>query len=80
MDSTVNTKTSKFLDLAKINAKIKSLKYTQDDLAKRLGISVSTVNRKLSGKREITIDDLVYLSRLLNLPITELIKTEQRGN
>ncbi len=71
---------SKTIDLNKINSKIHDLGYTQQDIANKLDLDFSSVYRKLIGQRTITVDELVGLCRLLNLPLDDVIKVKQGDN
>jgi len=47
---------------------------TQENLAERLGVSRITVARWESGQRKPSTEQLLRLSKILEVPLTELIK------
>lgn len=48
-------------------------KLTQTDVADRLGITQSTLSRKIRGYRSIEIGELARIASALGVPITDLI-------
>lgn len=55
----------------KLRGKMVELRVTQGDLAKELGISPSTLNLKLNGKREFTLSEIWRIKLALNLENTD---------
>lgn len=49
-------------------------KWTQADLAERLGWSRSTVGDVESGRRKVIADDLPALCRAFGMPLSELVR------
>lgn len=47
---------------------------TQKKLAKRLEISITTLNFKINGKSDFTITEAKIISKLLNKPIEEIFR------
>ena len=43
----------------------------QEDLAKELNLSQSTINQKLNNARKITIDEAFKIKKFLNIPDEE---------
>lgn len=56
--------------------KIKALLYekniTQLECAKKLGIAVSTLNRKLNGECDWKLGECIIISKMFELPIEEI--------
>jgi len=56
--------------------KIKALLYekniTQSECAKKLGIAVSTLNRKLNGECDWKLNECIMLAKLLETPVEEI--------
>ena len=46
--------------------------YTQEEIAKRLGINQYSYSRKESGKRGFTVKELLLLEKILEASISEL--------
>ncbi|WP_022857384.1 MULTISPECIES: helix-turn-helix domain-containing protein [Actinomycetes] len=55
-----------------IKAELTAFNLTQMDLAKALGVNISTVNRKLNGTSSFTIAELRTVATFLNLNFYEL--------
>ena len=57
-------------------SKIKALLYekniTQSECAKKLGIAVSTLNRKLNGECDWKLNECIMLAKLLETPVEEI--------
>jgi transcriptional regulator with XRE-family HTH domain len=49
------------------------LRWRQDELAARLGVSQTTVSALESGRRRIDVDDLLPLCQVLQVPLTRLL-------
>ncbi|MCX6990912.1 MAG: helix-turn-helix transcriptional regulator, partial [Chlamydiae bacterium] len=50
-----------------------SLGLSQDDLSEALGLDRSSVSHIENNKRELKLNDLIELSKILNLSIDQLI-------
>jgi transcriptional regulator with XRE-family HTH domain len=59
---------------AAVRAERARRRWTQADLAARLGWSTSTVGDIESGKRRVASDDLPALCRAFDLPLAELVR------
>lgn len=46
---------------------------TQAELARRLGLNQSTVSRLEQGRSPLTVDRLFDVSRVLGIPVSELL-------
>ena len=55
------------MNLNKLNAKIVEVGIKKKMIAKRFGISVQALNKKLSGITKITIDDACLFCEILNI-------------
>ena len=51
----------------KIKGRMAELNYTQQNLAKALGISASTVSQKINGNRPLFLDEADVLAELLKV-------------
>ena len=60
------------LDFPKINERVEDLGIKQNVMAKKLGISTSTVSDKLRGKSEWTLSEGVALAEWLGVPLEVL--------
>ena len=47
---------------------------TQEDMAKKLGVSTVTYNHKESGKRSFSIDELIIIATVLDTDPETLLK------
>lgn len=52
-----------------LSALIKKAGYTQTEIAKKLGITTMTLNRKIRNHTEFTASELFALSTILSIPI-----------
>lgn len=59
---------------AAVRAERARLRLTQEQLARRLGWSTSTLGDLESGKRRPTVDDLPLLCEALGVPMAELVR------
>lgn len=50
-----------------LRGKIAEKGYTQEKLAKEVGISSNSLSRKLLGKREFTLTEVVSICRVLDI-------------
>ena len=57
----------KEVKFGKVRARMVELGYTQASLSEKLGISVQTLNAKLSGRVEFNVGEAAALARLLGL-------------
>ncbi|MGW0043443.1 helix-turn-helix domain-containing protein [Rhodococcus sp. NPDC003348] len=46
---------------------------SQSALASRLGISQSSMSRRLSGESPFTVDELLRLAEIFEVPVTDLL-------
>lgn len=62
-----------------LEAELKRKKIRRIDLAKKLGIAISTVSEKLNGKSDISLALAYKIKRILetDMPIEELFLTEE---
>ena len=51
-------------------------KYTQDEVAKRIGCTVSTYNRKENSISDFTAKEYVLLSELYNVSVDKLVSNK----
>lgn len=56
-------------DYSKLLGLMKERGYTQEVLAKAIGISACSLNFSLNNKRNFRQDEIVQLSKLLNIPV-----------
>ena len=54
---------------------IKNNQITIEDVAKKIGIKNKELHKKLEGKEEFYISEIIALTKLFNLDIDECIKT-----
>ena len=59
-------------DYSKLNGRIKEIFGTQDNYAKKLGISVASVNYKLNNKVAFTQDEIYKSIHCLNIKNEEI--------
>ena len=59
-------------DYSKLLGRMKECGYTQDRLAKMLGISVCSLNFSLNNKRDFKQDEMLRACELLNIPTSNL--------
>lgn len=61
-----------------LNNNIKSIRerlgIRQDDLAKILNISASTLSNKEAGRRHFTVEEVLKLEKILNVSVSEMFK------
>lgn len=50
-----------------IRAKIREKELTQEEVAKRIGISENSMSRKLNGKRDFSLREVAALCTLLDI-------------
>ena len=55
-------------DFSKLKGRIKEKGYTQENVAKRLNVSVSTFNLKINGNAFFTQEELYEMSNMLEIP------------
>lgn len=60
--------------ISKLKAIRKIHGFTQDEVAKSLGVSVCAVSHLESGKRKFYVDELFTLARFYNVNVTDLYK------
>ena len=55
--------------------------YSMDELETRLGISKGYIARCRTGKKKLSIDTCIDISKIFNVPLNELVsnKIEKRG-
>ena len=51
----------------KLKARIVEKGYTQEEIAKKLGCSMASVNYKINNKREFTADEFFALCKILSI-------------
>ena len=61
------------MDLNKIKGKLKENNLTYGDISMTLGISRTTFNDKINGKKKFYIDEIKELSKKLNLTDEEKV-------
>lgn len=59
-------------DYRKLRALIFEIFGSNKEFAKQLGISEVSMSRKLTGRTDINSDDIVKMSRLLNIPESKI--------
>ncbi|MFC7450503.1 helix-turn-helix domain-containing protein [Rhodococcus daqingensis] len=59
-----------------IRRRMRTAGVTQRQLAKAIGISRSTMRRRLNGEREMRAADVLKIARFLEVPLTDLIPDE----
>lgn len=59
-------------DYSLLLGKMKECNYTQEKLAKSLGISECSVNFSLNNKRNFRQDEIMKITELLNIPKTKI--------
>lgn len=59
---------------SKLLGKIKECGLTQAQLAKEIGINKATLSAKLNGKFAFTTDEVLSISKRLNIPVNEMGK------
>lgn len=62
-----------------LSAELVRRKLTQNDIAKLLGISISTMSYKMNGKSEFTLSEArtIYAFLKTDVPILELFEMEE---
>ncbi len=61
------------VNLTALRMAYKSKGFTQELLAKELGITTAAFNKKMAGSRRFSIDDAQQLSEILNLRTREIL-------
>lgn len=56
----------------KLLGRIKECGFTQQEVAKRMGISAVTLGRKLNGVKDFKIAEIEKLSTILEIPVSKL--------
>lgn len=59
-------------DYSKLNRRVKEFGYTQESLAKEIGISPASLNQKLNNKSLFRQDEIMRLGQVLNIPSKQL--------
>ena len=59
-------------DYSKLLGRIKECGYTQESLAKEIGISKGTLSAKLNNKNAFTVNESLSICRLLNVSKYEI--------
>ena len=59
-------------DYSKLLGRIKEYGYTQEDVAKAIGINKGTLNAKLNNKNSFTINESANICRLLDISKHEI--------
>lgn len=59
---------------SKLLGKIKECGLTHAQLAKEIGINKSTLSAKLNGKFAFSTDEVLSISKRLNIPVNEMGK------
>lgn len=55
------------MDINKLKGVMVEKEYTQAKLAKKIGISVQSLNAKLNKRQQFTLDEVVKISSILNI-------------
>lgn len=55
------------MDANKLRAKIKENGLNQNDVAQKIGISSNSLSRKILGKREFTLSEVLALCKVLRI-------------
>lgn len=55
------------MDANKLKGLMVEKKYTQLKLSRELGLSVQSLNAKLNGRNQFTLDEVVEISKILNI-------------
>jgi len=53
----------------KVLVKLEEVGWSQKDLANKMGVSPQQINKIVSGKENLTLETLVKLQNLLNIPL-----------
>jgi transcriptional regulator with XRE-family HTH domain len=64
----------------KVLVKLDNLGWSQKDLAAKMGISPQQVSKIVSGKENLTIETLIKLQDILNIPILASFYENQKNN
>ena len=56
---------------------IRKCGYTQRELAEKIGVDKTTMHLWVNGKRNISQDNLIKLTSVLNIPITDILSGEE---
>lgn len=62
----------KFFDYSKLRGRIKEKGYTQEDVAKRIGIAESTLSLRLNNQALFVQDEIFNLVKMLDIPAEEI--------
>lgn len=57
---------------SKLLGRMKECGFTQEKLAKAVGMSKNTLNLKLNNKYSFSQDEIIAICKLLNIPISEI--------
>lgn len=57
---------------SKLLGRMKEFNYTQERLAKAIGISKYTLNTKLNNKFSFSQDEILAICKVLNIPVCEI--------
>lgn len=59
-------------DYAKLLGRMKECGFTQEQLAKAIGINKGTLSAKLNNRFSFTQEEILAICELLNIPISEI--------
>jgi len=65
----VRSRTKPFL---KLRAAIVEAGYTQGDIAKAIGVDISTFSQKINGHRDFTLSECVRIANLVNRSLDDI--------
>mgnify|MGYP001175060772 CR=1 FL=1 len=65
----VKSRTKPFL---KLRAAIVEAGYTQGDIAKAIGVDISTFSQKINGHRDFTLSECVRIANLVNRSLDDI--------
>ncbi len=61
------------MDSQKLKGKMREKSKTYQDVAEAIGVSITTINDKLNGKRKIYVEEAQAISNLLDLSNDERV-------
>lgn len=64
--------------VTQIKAEMAALDWKQPELAKRSGVSTSSLHRYLNGERDIALPVFVEIANALGIPFAELVTRAKR--
>ena len=62
------------INIDKLKGLMKEKRVTQSELAEKLGIKTCTMNQKLNGKRDLSLDEAEIIAEVLDIDVGDFGK------